>query len=115
MPVYVVAYDLNQETRRPNIVAEVRRSSGWAKLSESSYAIETIETVTQVHERFSKYLDRNDSFYVISLSRPWTGYGDRHVMEWLGTALGPGSQNALHGAPVPPRPRPLTAPKRTPR
>ena len=26
MTAYIVAYDLNQETRRPNIVAEVKRT-----------------------------------------------------------------------------------------
>ena len=33
MAIYVVAYDLNKEIRRPNIVDEVKQTA-WAMLSE---------------------------------------------------------------------------------
>jgi len=82
MAIYVVAYDLNKETNRPNITAEVRKTD-WAKLSESPYAIDTSETPEQVHERFKRHLDSNDDFYVITLTRPWTGYGPQVVIDWL--------------------------------
>ena len=88
MPVYVVTYDLNKELKRPPIVAEIKKTPSWAKLSESSYAIDTVESVAQVHTRFGKHLDSNDTFYVVSLSRPWTGAGPVDVNKWLATRLG---------------------------
>ncbi len=104
MPVYVVAYDLNNEgSKRPNILAEVRKTPN-ARLSESSYAIATRETVTNVHLRFAKHLDADDTFYVISLSAPWTGWGPQTANDFLIRALGPSEQGALHKAP---KPRPL--------
>ena len=80
---YLVTYDLNKEVSRPKIVSEVKESAGWAKLSESSYAISTNETVTQVHDRFKPYLDDDDNFYVIALRRPYTGWGKKDVNDWL--------------------------------
>ncbi|WP_156942309.1 hypothetical protein [Hyphomonas adhaerens] len=88
MAIYIVAYDLNNEVQRPNIIQEIDKTN-WARLSESSYAIETSETVSQVHARFRKYLDDDDQFYVITLSRPWTGQGPRNVNQWLAQRLGP--------------------------
>lgn len=82
MATYIVTYDLNKETVRPNIVAEVKKTN-WAKLSESSYAISTSETPEAVYARFGKHLDSNDNFYAITLKRPYAGQGPKAVNEWL--------------------------------
>lgn len=87
MAIYVVAYDLNKETKRPNITGEVKKTA-YAKLSESSYAIDTTETPEQVHARFKPHLDANDDFYVLTLKKPWTGYGPKDVIAWLQQRLG---------------------------
>ncbi|ESY58294.1 MULTISPECIES: hypothetical protein [unclassified Mesorhizobium] len=83
---YLVAYDLNREVIRPKIVDEVRKTP-WARLSESSYVIETNESVDQVHARFRQYLDANDDFFVLTVSRPYTGYGPKAVIAYLDTKL----------------------------
>jgi hypothetical protein len=82
MATYVVAYDLNKETTRPKITAEIKKDS-WAKLSESSYAIDTSETPEGVYSRLKSMVDDNDNIYVITLSEPWTGYGPQAVIDWL--------------------------------
>lgn len=82
MATYIVTYDLNKETVRPKIVDEVQKT-GWARLSESSYAIETEETPQEVYNRFLPLLDSNDTFYAISLSRPYYGQGLDEVNQWL--------------------------------
>ena len=86
MAVYIVAYDLNKETRRPPIVAEVQRDP-WARLSESSYAISTSETVQQVYERFKAYLDDNDTLFVITLNKPWQSWASDELNKWMNTYL----------------------------
>lgn len=83
MAIFLVSYDLNKETVRPQIVEEVKKSPGWAPISESSYAIDTSETALAVYERFKKHLDANDTFYVISLRKPYAGYGFTNVNDWL--------------------------------
>lgn len=90
MATFVVAYDLNHEVRRPNIVEEIKRSGSWARLSESSYAIETSEKPSQVMARLRKFLDDNDNLYVVTLNRPWSGWGPKDVIDWLVKRLGSG-------------------------
>ena len=87
MAAYIVTYDLNKEVKRPPIVAEVRKSPGWVRLSESSYAISTSESTTQVYERFKPLLDGNDDFFVITLKRPYTSFASAEVNNWLNIHL----------------------------
>lgn len=87
MAVYIVTYDLNKETKRPNIVGEIKKSRSWARLSESSYVIDTQERPEQVRARLNPYLDANDYCFVITLSSPWDGYGPKEVIDWLQARL----------------------------
>jgi CRISPR/Cas system-associated endoribonuclease Cas2 len=82
MSVLLVTYDLNKETKRPNIVAEVKKTD-WARLSESSYAIDTTESPQQVVARFGYLIDGNDDFLVITLKRPHHGQASKEVIDWL--------------------------------
>lgn len=86
MSVFIVAYDLNREVVRPNIVAEIKKKP-WARLSESSYAIETSETAGQVFTRLRKFIDQNDNIYVIPLVGPYAGFGPKDVNDWLTSNL----------------------------
>lgn len=83
MAVYVVAYDLNKETRRPPIVDEVKKSPGWCMLSESSYAISTQESPDQVYQRFKPLLDDNDNLFVITLRKPFQSWASQERNDWL--------------------------------
>jgi len=86
MAVYIVTYDLNKETKRPDILSDIKKTS-WAKLSESSYAISTTETPTEVYNRLSKHIDNNDNLYVITLKKPYYGKGPKDVNDWLANNL----------------------------
>ena len=87
MASLLVTYDLNKETKRPNILEDVKSFGPWAKLSESSYAIQTSSTPKQVYEKLSKHLDSNDNCYVISLRKPFWGRGPQEVNDWLSNQL----------------------------
>lgn len=61
--------------------------SEWAKLSESSYAISTGNTVDEVHSYLKPVLDSNDNIYIITLKKPYTGFGPKDVNDWLESNL----------------------------
>jgi len=88
MAALIIAYDLNNETRRPNIVKTIKDTGSWAKLSESSYAVDTHESPENVMSRLKKHLDSDDNCYVITLSAPWSGWGPKEVIAWLSKRLG---------------------------
>lgn len=81
MAVFLVTYDLNKEAVRPNILSKIREWN-WAKLSESSYAVEAI-SAKGVYDRLKPLIDDNDNLYVIPLREPYEGWGPKHVHEWL--------------------------------
>lgn len=88
MSVLLVTYDLNQETKRPNITKKLKESyPSWAKLSESSYAISTNASPEAVVNTLRPMLDDNDTIYVITLNRPYTGWGPTKVNDWLASEL----------------------------
>jgi hypothetical protein len=86
--VYLVTYDLNRETIRPKITDIIyTRFDGYAKLSESSYAIETAAKTDAVYRMFEGILDDNDQLYVITLTKPYSGQGTQEVNDWLESTL----------------------------
>lgn len=88
MATYIVSYDLNREVRRPPIVEKIKDiSNGWARLSESSYAIAYHGSPEAVLNQLKPMIDDDDNIYIISLSRPWTGYGPEKVNDWLNSNL----------------------------
>lgn len=88
MTVFLITYDLNKETTRPNIVKHIKDGfEGWAKLSESSYAIKTNLSEVAVWQYMATMLDGNDNMYIIQLKRPYIGRGPKEVNDWLETNL----------------------------
>lgn len=87
MSVYLVTYDLNKSGQNYSGLYEEIKKYSWAKLSESSYAIETNKSVETICTELRGCMDSNDTVYVISLTEPWTGYGPKDVNEWLQSRL----------------------------
>lgn len=83
MATYIVTYDLNNESQRPPIVQAIKAYKTWARLSESSYAIVTEHSPSQVYDYLKKYLDNDDQLYVITLHKPYAGQGSQEVNNWL--------------------------------
>ena len=82
MAVFLVTYDLNKETSRPPIVKFIRETWNFAMLSESSYAVEG-DSASNIYDALSSFIDENDDLFVIPLKRPYEGWGQKIVHQWL--------------------------------
>lgn len=88
MAVLLVTYDLNKETTRPPLLKDLKETyPTWARLSESSYAIETSSTPSQVYNRLKRHIDDNDNIIVVHLRRPHDGWASKKVHDWLSQKL----------------------------
>lgn len=87
MAVYLITYDLNNPGQRHSQILKAVKEYPWARLSESSYAIESTASPQQVFNSLSSYLDKNDTLYVINLSCPYYGQGPQDVNDWLSKKL----------------------------
>ena len=82
MAVFLATYDLNRETVRPPITKLIRDTWNFARLSESSYAIEAA-SVSEVYDTLMTLLDDNDQLFVIPLRQPYVGFGPKIIHDWL--------------------------------
>lgn len=88
MTVFLITYDLNHEVSRPPIVQKIKEiGTGWAKLSESSYAVTSSSSPQQIYSSLKSMLDGDDNLYVITLKKPYFGQGPKDVNQWLETNL----------------------------
>jgi hypothetical protein len=89
MAVYVVAYDFNREMNDSDRkrCREALKTLGWAKLSESSYAVQYAGSAVDLYNYVMASMDANDCLYVIPLSKPYAGQGGKEVIDWLNARL----------------------------
>jgi hypothetical protein len=83
MPLLLVTFDPNKPGQdQSNLLDEIMRYSN-VRLSDSSYAIITDKTPNVVCEELKKHIDTNDNLYIVNLKRPYAGYGQELVIDWL--------------------------------
>jgi hypothetical protein len=89
MAILLVSYDLSKEftSRDYNALLNSIRSVAWARISESSYAIDTDLHPESVYQKLKQYLDENDNLAVITLSQPIAGRVPQDVADWLNQRL----------------------------
>jgi hypothetical protein len=87
MSTLLITYDLNKKGQDYNGFYKVIKQYSWAKLSESSYAIQTGESPISIYNQLALHLDKNDHVYIITLAKPYYGYGPDEVNTWLSNSL----------------------------
>ena len=87
MSALLITYDLNKPGQDYSGFYKVRDSYPYAKLSESSYAISTTETPTEVYKKLEEYIDKSDRVFIIALSNSWFGFGTQEIFDWLNKFL----------------------------
>ncbi|WEM44739.1 hypothetical protein PTW35_26150 (plasmid) [Photobacterium sp. DA100] len=83
MSVLLVTYDLNSPGQNHSKLLSAIKEYPWAMLSESSYAIKTVDSPTTIYNILKSHIDKNDSLYVITMKKPYCGYGHTDVNNWL--------------------------------
>ena len=87
MAVLLVTYDLNKPGQDYSDFIDTFKKYPWARLSESSYAIETSKTPQIIYDELAPNMDKNDQVYIITLSKPFWGLGPEDVNKWLSANL----------------------------
>jgi len=91
MAVLLVTYDFNKERtdadREKLRNALKKASTSWARLSESSYAVETNDSPQTFYGKIASSADKNDRVIVITLRLPYWGQHSKDVVDWLNARL----------------------------
>jgi hypothetical protein len=87
MSVLLITYDLHRPGQDyPDLLAAIK-TYPWIRLSESSYAIQTDKSPSVIYNELRPSTDTNDYILVITLKRPYWGYGLQSVIDWLEARL----------------------------
>ena len=66
MSCYLITYDLRQPGRSYESLYEAIKSyGGWAKITESTWAVVTTRNAVQVRDHLLAYMDNNDRVFVV--------------------------------------------------
>ncbi len=69
MSVKLISYDLNREVVRPPLLKTIKETyPNWAKISESSYAVDTVASAQQIFDRLRPLIDSNKSMTMVGAS-----------------------------------------------
>ena len=83
MAVLLVTYDLNKPGQDYDDFIATFKNYPWARLSESSYAIDTTKSPSTIYSELKPYIDKGDQVYIITLSKPLSYWGPKDVNAWL--------------------------------
>ncbi|MGV3654318.1 MAG: hypothetical protein ACO1N5_08870 [Noviherbaspirillum sp.] len=83
MAVMLVTYDLYQPGQNYPRLIKAIQTYPWARLSDTSYAIATSDSPAAVLEHLRPYVSDATNLYVLSLRKPYAGYGPEAVNDWL--------------------------------
>lgn len=65
MRCYIISYDLRKQRNYQGLYDAIQAYGTWAKITESTWAIVTGQTASQVHQNLLKQLDSDDGLIVI--------------------------------------------------
>jgi hypothetical protein len=83
MIALLVTCDLKKPGQDYSDYNNVIKSYSWAKLSESSYAMSTIESPTAVYNKLAPHADNDNQAYIIPLSRQYCDFGPKDENDWV--------------------------------
>jgi len=90
MAIRIVTYDLGYERKKTSDyqqILKVIKQGAWARLSESSYAMDTYLSPSEIFQQLKPHLDGNDSLLILTLTGPWYGQHSQEVRDWLKSRL----------------------------
>ena len=87
MTVYLVTHEIHAETSRDRLMQELAVVGDSVRLTDSTYALDTVFGASQLFERLGRQVGRDDSLYIIKMTQPDASYGPREVSEWLAHRL----------------------------
>jgi len=82
--VYVVSYDLSKPNRNyEDLYEELKKSGSWWHYLESTWLIYTNESASELYNRLSKHIDKDDRLLIIEAGRERQGWLPEKAWEWI--------------------------------
>lgn len=85
MAVFSVSYDLNKSGQNyESLWAELRKSSGYSHIMDSTWLVSTSETAEQLSARLRQWIDKNDTLFVSKVNAgQYAGWLTQDQWDWI--------------------------------
>lgn len=88
MAALLITYDSDKPGQDCEKILEfIKSSKSWAKLSESSYAIQSEETPQEIFRKLTPFLSDSSRLFIVNLTRPYAGVRGTGTIVWLEKCL----------------------------
>ena len=87
MSALLVAFDLETGRNQPQVQALLEKYDAM-RFSSSAFAINTHLSPDTFFEQLQPLLGKDDLAYIVTLDKPWIGYGYEAMNDWLKRHLG---------------------------
>jgi len=83
--LYLVQYDLSREKDYESLIAEIKKSPGWAHLLLSSWGVDTGESAQTLFNRIHAKMDKDDTLLVTQLIKgfAWSACLEPNLVQWF--------------------------------
>lgn len=88
MTCYIISYDLHKQKNYDALYKAIKSYGTWAHILESTWAVVTENSASQVRDHLTSHMDSDDEIFVIKSGREaaWRGPDDK-ITKWLKTNL----------------------------
>lgn len=84
MATYIVTYDLRAPNRNYEALYEaIKKYRGWAHINESVWAVVSEQSAVHVRDSLMRFMDQNDSIFVVKSGTEAAWRGVLCKNEWL--------------------------------
>lgn len=83
MACYIISYDLIKERNYDALYDALKSYRTWAKITESTWAVVTDKSATEVREHLLKFIDGDDRLFVVKSGVESAWQNARCSNEWL--------------------------------
>lgn len=85
MAVYALTYDLHKPDQDyEDLIQAIKSLGGYSHRFDSFWLVETSSTATEIRDNLQKYLDSNDSLFVIKTIKHWSSWNlAEGGVDWL--------------------------------
>lgn len=81
MGVYLVTFE--SPTQNYDRYQELVKRFDTMRLSDTAWAVQTDKNADDLYQELEPLLEKDDHAYIITLGKPWIGYGYEAMNDWL--------------------------------
>ena len=83
MACYIISYDLRKSKDYKSLYKAIKSYSGWAQITESTWAVVTAKSAVEVRNHLSSVMDNDDRLFVVKSGVEAAWRNSRCKNEWL--------------------------------